>query len=113
MNLRHAAALALVGWYLMIPPIDYTGTHRTPAISLWATLKVFDTAVECSAALKDVQDKAEKQIDERLDAWRGNRPKTEETINEFFNKKWTTVMTEASAQNARCIATDDPRLKEK
>src|ERR1019366_1831005 len=57
MTIRHAAALALVGWYLMIPPLDSTGTHRTPPISLWATLKVFDTAVECSAAMKDVQDK--------------------------------------------------------
>jgi len=22
MNLRHAAALALAGWYLMVPPVD-------------------------------------------------------------------------------------------
>jgi hypothetical protein len=30
MNLRHAAALALVGWYLMMPPINKAETlwHR-------------------------------------------------------------------------------------
>jgi hypothetical protein len=29
MNLRHAAALAIVGWYLMIPPIEFESTAIT------------------------------------------------------------------------------------
>jgi hypothetical protein len=32
MKLRHAAALALVGWYLMIPPL-YKGGHLAECIS--------------------------------------------------------------------------------
>jgi hypothetical protein len=45
MNLTHAAALALVGWYLMVPPgvgpnhrLDHAG-----AISRWNLIQSFDT----------------------------------------------------------------------
>jgi hypothetical protein len=47
MNLRHAAALALVGWYLMYPP-DYM---RAGDISGWAVIgSSYDTAKKCRAA---------------------------------------------------------------
>ena len=33
MNLRHSAAVALVGWYLMVPPqsVDMSGVSRNNA----------------------------------------------------------------------------------
>ena len=97
MKPRHAAALALVGWYLMTPPqsVDMSGVSRTNAktevpkrvkeyaqsvaatpLSLWKTKDFFDTAQEC---------KHQKNLDVEADS-----------PDYFFEK---------------CIATDDPRLK--
>lgn len=71
MNLRHAAALALVGWYLMYPPqslvkLDMSGVSAKNAetdvpkrvkeysqlvdallLSFWKTREFYDTAQEC------------------------------------------------------------------
>jgi hypothetical protein len=49
MNLRHAVALAIVGWYLMVPlpgndPIPNAGVH---SFLKWIHLQSFDTAAEC------------------------------------------------------------------
>jgi hypothetical protein len=100
MSLRHAAALALAGWYFMIPKmvpdpkggVPYADT--TVPLSQWSIEQSFDTATECEA-----------ERDE-------------------FAKKWSTMASQA--KNARdtgralvwqvssvCIATDDPRLKPK
>jgi len=61
MNPRHAAALALVGWYLMIPPkIEgwyfkdwhfFNGVRADERAPLdnWKILKSFDSAGECEA----------------------------------------------------------------
>ena len=51
MKLRHAAALALVGWYLMFPPWNKAGDALVldAPLSQWRTISSFDTAKECSA----------------------------------------------------------------
>ena len=46
MNVRHAAALALVPWYLMVPPVGKIGRlnlNVNAPFSLWQTFKVYDT----------------------------------------------------------------------
>jgi hypothetical protein len=53
MNLRHAAALALVGWYLMVPlpgndPIPNAGVR---SFLKWIHLQSFDSAAECEDGL--------------------------------------------------------------
>ena len=54
MNLRHAAALALLGWYLMIPPVvsdghgGYIALIDSP-LSKWAANRSFDHADECDS----------------------------------------------------------------
>jgi hypothetical protein len=75
MKPRHAAALALVVWYLLHPPLPHLNPHASrvdPAAPLarWTIVKTFPTQKEC-------------------DTHRGANP-------------WE-----------RCIAFDDPRLKEK
>jgi hypothetical protein len=92
-KLRHAAALALVGWYLMAaPPMLNKGGSSGPdlgaPLSKWTIEESFDTAKECEAA-------DEKLKTRFLDA----RPQTLAGI------EW--------AQGISCIATDDPRLKGK
>jgi len=46
---RHAVALALVGWYLMVSP-DW-GTKDTP-LSQWEIQGSYDTATECREAFE-------------------------------------------------------------
>jgi hypothetical protein len=90
MNLRHAAALALVGWYVMVPPL---GKLHDP-LSTWQIVKVFDSADECQS----YRDKIVIFFgNKHLPMWH----KTDGNGVEYFD-----------ATAAQCIASDDPRLKE-
>jgi hypothetical protein len=95
-NPRHAAALALVGWYLMIPPKlgvnskDQIYVESAP-FSRWQMSESFDTAKECQEAARALA------RPEQSAAEAGQRPSLES-----FRLVY-----------AKCIATDDPRLKEK
>jgi len=72
MKLRHAAALALVGWYLMMPPSTSSGRIQKDApLSRWYIFTTFETKKECEKA---------RQFSSGLSI---------------------------------CVASDDPRLKEK
>ena len=88
MNPRHAAALALVGWYLMIPPRtahdQQTFDDRAP-LARWFVFSVHDAAHECEGA-KFLNREGHKQSGDPM---------------------------KAALDSAQCIATDDPRLKEK
>jgi hypothetical protein len=58
MNLRHAAALALVGWYLMVPP-GKSNSGVEPdlqwPLAQWSSLQSFDAAADCERAKKELQ----------------------------------------------------------
>jgi len=86
MKLRHAAALALAGWYLMIPPKRWLAGADIP-LSKWIILNSFDSADECEASAVSLMDKEKKKNKPNpgMETWRA----------------------------ATCIATDDPRLREK
>ena len=89
MKPRHVAALALVGWYLMVPPVESGGRVNFEApLSQWHRWGSYDTARECSVDESDLID-------------RGKRVREEHPQNE---------MTDMFTQ-AQCIASDDPRLK--
>jgi hypothetical protein len=99
MKPRHAAALALVGWYLLLPPVL---PHSGPAglvpskqlvdlrapIVMWEQWRAFDSASACEK---------EKTRMFRLDSHPGAPD----------------IMVEQSVQFVfgRCVSTDDPRLK--
>ena len=79
-------ALALLVWYLLLPPLRHDGTVNVHAhLSKWKTLGVYDTHDKCEAALSGL--KAGKVRHEV------NYPSQRDT--------------------AKCIAADDPRLKKK
>ena len=61
MEHRHAAALALVVWYLMLPPSTsvYTFDVKAP-ISKWIDFMIYDSARQCEDALTDYRDKAKR-----------------------------------------------------
>jgi hypothetical protein len=93
MNFRHTAMFALVGWYLMLPPMGSVESRRNPStgfyvaystqpLTAWETAGSYRSAADCSRALAQADQLA-----------RQNCP-------------------DCSAV-ASCIASDDPRLKSK
>jgi hypothetical protein len=51
MKLRHAAAFALMGWYLMVPPFNgstWKVDTRAP-IQSWRKARAFDTVKDCES----------------------------------------------------------------
>ena len=54
MKLHHTAALAVAGWYLMMPPFGSNGRRDDSApLPQWKIRGSFDTAVECADALAE------------------------------------------------------------
>jgi hypothetical protein len=91
MSLRHAAALALVGWYLMVPQstLPANVAYKRP-LSTWQTIQAFDTAEECQDYLS--------------------------TFFQRSREKAALNMLEPAYRDfmfAQCVASDDPRLKAK
>jgi hypothetical protein len=97
MNIRHAAALALVGWYLMEPPAvgtppDHLGVNLVAPLSEWTMDDSYDSVEDCHTALM-------RQFEISQHA----KCRTENECAVF----------QTQAKMAKCIATDDPRLKGK
>jgi hypothetical protein len=88
MKPRHAAALALVGWYLMMPSPQMAIARRVDPSALggWFQIGVYDTSNRYMENLGHVYENFHHPIDE--------------------GSRW-------ALDRAQCIATDDPRLKEK
>jgi hypothetical protein len=96
MKLRHAAALALVGWYLMVPPPKVAGrllVDLDAPLSKWTVYNPYETAAECAQGHVDFG----KKIKENL---------TKEPTQD--NK-----MQYQQIISAQCIASNDPRLNSK
>jgi hypothetical protein len=91
-KLLHATALALVVWYLMLPPSTslYTFDAKAP-ISKWIDFMIHDSARQCENALTDYRDKMSRN------AFGAAPPLAAEQIAEF--------------RVAQCVSTDDPRLE--
>jgi hypothetical protein len=103
MNAGHVAAFALLGWYLLMPPVTREGPDVWAKLSDWTLESGFDSAAECGE-------------------WRRRVSSDDGATYELFysfvsdvpeNFKDTTegkrVMAAARA-SVQCIASDDPRL---
>jgi hypothetical protein len=88
MTLRSTAVLALVSWYLIVPPSlsKSPRAKRIPALSHWTIVREFDAEKEC-----DAERVKSSTVDPTLGEYRGMPPE------EIYD--------------AQCIAADDPRLK--
>ena len=54
MKLKHTTALALIGWYLMRPPLPHLNAHaastdNAASRSRWVVVRTFLTQKECEA----------------------------------------------------------------
>jgi hypothetical protein len=101
---RHLAALAIVGWYLMMPPdsakIPHDVDSETP-ISRWIVVTNFPDEDTCEKALTDIQNNQQDPV--TLD----------KTGKLARLKKNDVALGKARAVNAACLASDDIRLKGK
>jgi hypothetical protein len=110
MKPRHAATLALLGWYLMIPPLTQKGpdTFGLPPdtsapLSKWtyARTDLFDTKEECETELKNRQDSSARGI--RSEGW-----------SQFGGRSMGSglgSMFEEQQKLGRCIPDTDPGIK--
>jgi hypothetical protein len=112
MNLRHAAALALVGWYLMMPPwFTDKKPHTEAPMRRWNQTVAFGTKADCTRErlrrLESVsQTLAEVTVPKSHRAQSEVTPDVTEPDETAKALAWSVLA-------LRCIASDDPRLKEK
>jgi len=85
MKFRHAGSLALVGWYLILPPASLPSApldwRSTPKLNTWARVAYYDSAADCNNAKMALINTMPKESADVL-----------------------------RAMNAECIAIDDRRL---
>jgi hypothetical protein len=97
MKLRHAAALALVGWYLMVPPPvihSSVPVNLDAPLSEWGIFSGHDSAAECEQTLVEFYKLAKTEL--------VANPADERYRIRFYQ-----------LESSQCIASDDSRLKEK
>jgi len=139
MNLRHAAALALVGWYLMVPPtqVQLDSTCRSgPSVMDHVTALIGRDDVNKVHARRCDQEGIEVALDAPLSAWSQSgefetlkeckveqqKPMTEQdrmqtalalsVVRESgVTKDALMSSVNLARESARCVASDDPRLK--
>lgn len=105
MKTRHAAALAIVTWYLMIPPIGADNKVDANApLSQWRKGVSFNSQKECDDSLKDAVQNP-MTPDEYKDAAKQTRKAKMKPLSMSEMIKRT--------QESQCVAADDPRLKTK
>lgn len=112
MRLRHAAALALVGWYWLAPPLIFTASRESPSgklangvgaylpLNQWDNIRAFDHADECETARSDM-----------LDSIVGVAARAEKSAQLSAARKRANKAVWAEWDLSVCIASDDPRLK--
>ncbi len=117
MNLRHAAALALVGWYLLRPPGPNNGAPDLSApLSQWTNSGSFYNVEECERMRDSRTDLGERrvhEIKEKIDAAQQQAIPSKDnlrTLRENFENARTFWMQYSYSQ---CVASDDPRFKPK
>src|ERR1700687_563145 len=137
MRAQHAAALALVGWYLMVPPLDLGWRHATGYLSnttvpliRWDIVQSFESVSDCERAREVLFKQFQAGIEHKPapglplttavflasrvytllraeDARNGDPALQDRLANDKARKD---VLADL-ATSPRCIATTDPRLK--
>jgi hypothetical protein len=108
MKPRHAVALALVGWYLMVPP---NKNEDTP-ISDWIVGHSYDSARACQDALMKERAQAatkQRQYDMMTDLQRRNLEHNQDALNQEMADSDSFYF----AFHSACIESGDPRVKGK
>ena len=104
MRLRDAAALALMGWYLIMPPTvgPYLRLDTSAPDSRWQIVQSFDTATACEGYLQEMKEGTGASYHEY-----GVAAKFE---TDGLKKMHDMGIPTFASTAARCIFSDDPRL---
>jgi len=99
MKPSHAAALALVGWYVMAPPVHSVTSSMdewdaSAPLAKWEIVGSFDTAAECRHDLF-------RRLNEKIPSTTSPGPMSREAANQAAAKYVNAFL---------CVASDDPRL---
>jgi hypothetical protein len=113
MNIRHAAALALVGWYLMVPPQTNGQIDYTAPLSRWTVAESYDSAAPCREMLTNLRNDATSQADKATNEITAKQKQHERISTEQLLDAMKSLTAHEIAFQSACIATDDPRLREK
>ena len=104
---RHAVALALVGWYLMMPPLDDAQNPAGGApLSMWVQSRSFDGADDCEVTRSAVRQRVASLTPEQQ-----RQMEREVTAEYGHGPHGTFAQLRARVELEKCIAADDPRLK--
>ena len=99
---RHAAALAVVSWYLMMPPDSARIPHSVDSaapLTRWSIVANYPTQPSCEKVLADIQDKQQD-------------PLVLDTTGRLKRlQKNDVALGIARAINSGCVESDDFRLK--
>lgn len=99
---RHVAALAVIGWYLMVPPDSARIPHEVESeapLSRWYIVVSYPTEDSCEKVLADIQNKQTDPVD--LD--------TTGKLKRL--QKGDHALGVSRALGAGCVESDDFRLK--
>jgi hypothetical protein len=99
MNSRHAAALALVGWFLMTAPVSEQGAiHQDAPLSEWTKASHFDSESDCDVWRKEKIRDSEDEVElaPKSEADEDGKQDADKDLN--------------AALVSQCVADDDPRL---
>ncbi len=100
MKFRHSVALTLAGWYLIVPPAGRTArVGLAMPLSQWTTVGAFDSAAKCESGKRKGLPLIEKRI--KKNAEKAGAPAHDSDVQLLAQRL------------LRCVASDDPRLKEK
>ena len=102
MKSRHTTALAIVAWYLMIPPIDATNKvdAKAPMIT-WRQSVKFDSRDQCVQSLKDVVEHPTTPAEYQAAAKNTLKAKMRPLSQAEMTKRM---------KESQCVAEDDPRI---
>jgi len=107
MNALHAVALALVGWFLLIPPVfSAMGGHPrafndlNASLNRWDIRASFESETSCLKEKQRIRNEAPLRL-----RFAHEHPDQDRNGN---------IVAVAEAwQRSECVASDDPRLREK
>ena len=106
--MRHAAALALVGWYLMVPP---NKNDDTP-LSEWIVRRTYDSADACQQGASTERAQAAAKL-RQYDSMSALERRNLEHTQEGLDREIADNASIDQAFRSACIESGDPRLKGK
>ena len=87
MKVRHTAALALAGWYLMMPPLGNGKVYVNAPLSTWQIVVSLETLEDCKSVIRNYKKHPAEMSDPQ--------------VRELIERRNSLAM---------CVSENDPRI---